>query len=49
MIDNLALAISHGLIALLAFRLLFRRDLDQEPLDGEDVQDDKPSWLKRDA
>lgn len=39
MIDNLALAISHGLIALAAWLLLRRPDLDDEskaiPLDGE--------------
>ena len=30
MIDNLALAISHGLIALAVWRLLTRPDLDRE-------------------
>lgn len=30
MIDNLALAISHGLIALAVWRLLRRPDLDRE-------------------
>lgn len=35
MIDNFALAISHGLIALTVWRLLRRPDLDREdaPLD----------------
>lgn len=30
MVDILALALSHGLIALVAWRLLFRPDLDRE-------------------
>ena len=30
MIDNFGLAISHGLILLAAWRLLFRPDLDEE-------------------
>ena len=30
MIDNFGLAISHGLILLAAWRLIFRPDLDQE-------------------
>lgn len=32
MIDNLALAISHGLIALAVWRLLRRPDLDREDM-----------------
>ncbi|MGY2732692.1 hypothetical protein [Sphingomonas sp. UYP23] len=35
MIDNLALAISHGLIALTIWRLLRRPDLDRETVPGE--------------
>lgn len=31
MIDNLSLAISHGLLFLAAWRLLSRPDLDREP------------------
>ncbi len=31
MIDNFALAISHGLLILTAWRLLRRPDLDKEP------------------
>ncbi len=30
MIDNFALAVSHGLLMLLAWRLIFRDDLDHE-------------------
>lgn len=35
MIDNFALAISHGLIALAVWRLLRRPDLDSPDLDSE--------------
>lgn len=31
MIDNFALALAHGLLALAAWRLLVRADLDQDP------------------
>ena len=38
MVDNLAMLISHGLIALMVWRLLGRADLDAEPgSDGGDV------------
>ena len=37
MVDVLAIALSHGLIALAAWRLLFRDDLDREPLDRKDA------------
>jgi len=30
-IDNFSLALTHGLLLLLAWRLLFRADLDREP------------------
>jgi hypothetical protein len=30
MIDNFSLAVSHGLMLLVAWRLIFRRDLDKE-------------------
>ncbi len=30
MIDNFALALTHGLMTIMAVRLLFRRDLDHE-------------------
>ncbi len=35
MIDNLALAISHGLIALTVWKLLRRPDLDREVSPGD--------------
>jgi len=38
MIDNFSLALSHGLLMLVAWRLLWRRDLDRAatpPSDGE--------------
>lgn len=31
MIDNFSLLVSHGLILLAAWRLIFRPDLDREP------------------
>ena len=31
MIDNFSLAVSHGLMLLAAWRLIFRRELDAEP------------------
>ncbi|MBY8825792.1 hypothetical protein [Sphingomonas colocasiae] len=31
MIDNFSLALTHGLLLLMAWRLLFRADLDSEP------------------
>jgi hypothetical protein len=34
MIDNFSLALTHGLLALVAWRLLFRADLDQDPASG---------------
>jgi hypothetical protein len=49
MVDNFALAISHGLLALLAWRLMFRRDLDKD-LVGEDAKDPtKPKGFSRRA
>ena len=35
MIDYLAIALTHGLLALAAWRLLKRDDLDSEPGDAE--------------
>lgn len=35
MIDNFALALSHGLMLLAAWRLLRRVDLDREPGPGD--------------
>jgi hypothetical protein len=49
MVDNFALAISHGLLALLAWRLMFRRDLDKD-LAREDAKDPtKPKGFSRRA
>lgn len=31
MIDNFSLALTHGLLLLVAWRLLFRADLDDDP------------------
>ena len=44
MIDNFALALSHGLIILTAWRLLSRPDLDD---DSAKPEAPKPSFLKR--
>ena len=42
MIDNFSLGITHALMLLAAWRLLFRDDLDSEDFDG------KPKgWLRR--
>lgn len=38
MIDNLALAISHGLIALAVWRLMTRADLDSEAQVKTDIR-----------
>ena len=47
MIDNLGLAISHGLILLAAWRLLFRPDLDDEKAGGPDASAKTPSFVRR--
>lgn len=47
MIDNLSLAISHGLMLLAAFLLLRRPDLDSEPGPNDQAPKAKPSrWGK---
>lgn len=38
MIDNFSLAVSHGLMLLAAWRLIFRRDLDREERPQPDTQ-----------
>jgi hypothetical protein len=44
MVDNFALAISHGLLLLVAWRLFTMRQLDDEKV----AADDRPTgWLKR--
>lgn len=52
MIDNFALGLSHGLMLLAAWRLLFRDDLDREPsvrdVDVDaDADADAPAAKKR--
>jgi hypothetical protein len=44
MIDNFALALSHGLLMLAAWRLLARPDLDE---DGAPATPAKPDWRAR--
>lgn len=39
MIDNFSLLVSHGLLLLMAWRLLFRPDLDREAGPGGDSRD----------
>ncbi|MGB3797151.1 MAG: hypothetical protein WA957_12695 [Alteraurantiacibacter sp.] len=43
MIDYFSIALTHGLILLACWRLLFRVDLDED--DGALLQPEKP-WLK---
>ena len=46
MIDNFSLALSHGLLFLVAWRLFFRTDLDAEaPPKPDDVS--KKGWAKK--
>ncbi|MBT0668749.1 hypothetical protein HT136_10265 [Novosphingobium profundi] len=52
MVDILALALSHGLIALAVWRLLARDDLDRDPAEGtgaapEPVRPQRPARRKR--
>ena len=42
MIDNFSLALTHGLLLLVAWRLLFRTDLDEDAAPGTE-----PSVAKR--
>ena len=46
MIDNLSLALSHGLMLLAAFLLLRRDDLDREPSPGDKPEGSKRRWGK---
>lgn len=45
MIDNFALALSHGVLMLAAWRLLFRPDLDEDAAEPNGAV--KPSWRIR--
>ncbi|HEX8241243.1 MAG TPA: hypothetical protein VF574_16025 [Allosphingosinicella sp.] len=36
MIDNFSLALTHGLLLLVAWRLMFRADLDEDPAPGSE-------------
>jgi hypothetical protein len=45
MVDLFALALTHGLLALAAWRLLRRADLDRDP----GTQDERPRHAKRDT
>jgi hypothetical protein len=47
MIDNFSLAVSHGLMLLVAWRLIFRRDLDKEAPPPRDAE--PQGWHKRGA
>ena len=38
MVDIFALALSHGLLALAAWRLMLRGDLDADPVDADAVE-----------
>jgi hypothetical protein len=46
MIDNFALALSHGLLLLAAWRLLSRNDLDEDGAEGGENSPKRP-FLKR--
>jgi hypothetical protein len=43
MVDNFALAVSHGLLTILAFRLMFRDDLEADLPVQDDQQDATPA------
>ena len=45
MIDYFALALSHGLLLLAAWRIMLRPDLDHEPADREET--DSPRGAER--
>ena len=46
MIDNFSLALTHGLLLLVAWRLLSRADLDDDPVAGaEPAVAKKRSWI----
>jgi hypothetical protein len=43
MVDNFALALTHGLLALAAWRLLMRADLDDDPVRDPAEPEAQPS------
>lgn len=51
MIDLFALALTHGLLALAAWRLMQRADLDRDPVKSEPAEDDavRPQRGKREV
>jgi hypothetical protein len=38
MVDNFALALTHGLLALAAWRLILRADLDRDPASEDEAR-----------
>ncbi len=44
MIDNFSLAVSHGLMLIAAWRLIFRRDLDSE---APPPRDEEPQGFRK--
>lgn len=44
MIDSFSLALTHGLLLLVAWRLLSRPDLDEDPVAGEELPSPKNRW-----
>jgi hypothetical protein len=45
MIDTFSLALTHGLLMLVAWRLLFRADLDEDPAPGaEPIASQSRRW-----
>ena len=47
MIDTFSLALSHGLMFLVAWRILYRPDLDQEGEDRDDREKKKSKFRRR--
>ncbi|WP_167737426.1 hypothetical protein [Sphingomonas parva] len=46
MIDNFVLALTHGLMLLGAWRILFRRDLDDDGAPAETTRGPAAAWAK---
>jgi hypothetical protein len=44
MIDSFSLALTHGLLMLVAWRLMFRADLDEDPAPGAEAPVPKSRW-----